>query len=182
MYCLNGTTPGVDNQNTNDIVNPLFMLSKQDWWFHHINNVCYPPCSSLISDLIYSVICFPRMKALSSSCLSFHYSVGLQMNLNSPANGQFTVELSVNRAFTTLSYGGQNAGTFLDGSDQAPVPQSGQTCITNPNSAHSLCLMCVLLTGSSTYPKREYGLWNRVCYILSGNYTHPPVPAIVYRT
>ncbi|KAJ2928081.1 hypothetical protein H1R20_g9019, partial [Candolleomyces eurysporus] len=24
MYCLNGTTPGVEDQNTNDIVNPLF--------------------------------------------------------------------------------------------------------------------------------------------------------------
>lgn len=57
MYCLNGTTPGVDDPSTNEAVNPLFQvrelwetldstytipkqLSRQDWWFHHVNQVC----------------------------------------------------------------------------------------------------------------------------------------------
>ncbi|KAJ7352486.1 hypothetical protein DFH08DRAFT_1078162 [Mycena albidolilacea] len=35
--------------------------------------------------------------------------------LELPANGDFTVELAVNRAFTTLSYDGVNTGVFLDG-------------------------------------------------------------------
>ncbi|KAI0155446.1 hypothetical protein GGR52DRAFT_205975 [Hypoxylon sp. FL1284] len=35
MYCLNGTTPGVDDPNTNTAVNPLFKLSKSDWWMQH---------------------------------------------------------------------------------------------------------------------------------------------------
>ncbi|KAJ7454823.1 hypothetical protein FB451DRAFT_1279496 [Mycena latifolia] len=84
MYCLNGTTPGFDDQNTNAIVNPLFNMKKEDWWFHH-NNGCdqFPPADG--------------------DFLEF------------PANGEFTVELAVNRAFTTLSFGGANTGIFGDG-------------------------------------------------------------------
>jgi hypothetical protein len=33
-----GTTSGVDNPNTNDAVNPLFNLTKSEWWMHHVNN------------------------------------------------------------------------------------------------------------------------------------------------
>ncbi|KAG6333710.1 hypothetical protein ID866_5377 [Astraeus odoratus] len=43
MYCFNGTgtTP---NLNTNDAVDPLYMLSKSDYWFHHINKCDeFPP-------------------------------------------------------------------------------------------------------------------------------------------
>ncbi|KAI1098482.1 hypothetical protein F4804DRAFT_350328 [Jackrogersella minutella] len=35
MYCLNGTTPGVDDQNTNTAVNPLFGKPKSEWWMQH---------------------------------------------------------------------------------------------------------------------------------------------------
>ncbi|KIL67972.1 hypothetical protein M378DRAFT_9212 [Amanita muscaria Koide BX008] len=44
MYCLNGTVPGVDDQNTNSAVTPLYQLSKNDWWFHHYNGCDeFPP-------------------------------------------------------------------------------------------------------------------------------------------
>ncbi|TMW59783.1 hypothetical protein Poli38472_004852 [Pythium oligandrum] len=33
MYCLNGTNPNVDDQNTNTAVNPLYQLPKEKWWF-----------------------------------------------------------------------------------------------------------------------------------------------------
>ncbi len=57
-----------------------------------------------------------------------------------PANGEFTVELAVNRAFTTLSYGGSNVARFGDGDDHEEfdvLEREGQltTCITEPNSA-----------------------------------------------
>ncbi|KAI1077968.1 hypothetical protein F5B20DRAFT_582785 [Whalleya microplaca] len=32
MYCINGTTPGVDDENTNTVVNPLWDLPKSEWW------------------------------------------------------------------------------------------------------------------------------------------------------
>lgn len=43
MYCFNGT--GTEpNLNTNDAVDPLYMLSKSDYWFHHINKCDeFPP-------------------------------------------------------------------------------------------------------------------------------------------
>ncbi|KAJ7914883.1 hypothetical protein B0H13DRAFT_2001499 [Mycena leptocephala] len=84
MYCLNGTTPGFDDQNTNAVADPLFMMKKDDWWFQHYNGCDeLPPADGDFLEL--------------------------------PANGEFTVELAVNRAFTTLSFGGVNTGVFLDG-------------------------------------------------------------------
>ncbi|KAG6860643.1 hypothetical protein C0993_002867, partial [Termitomyces sp. T159_Od127] len=54
-----------------------------------------------------------------------------------PANGNFTVELAVNRAFTSLSFNGKFVNTFGDG---RPHPGLGNTpsgqvpsCITEPN-------------------------------------------------
>ncbi|KAI0376862.1 hypothetical protein F5Y04DRAFT_292325 [Hypomontagnella monticulosa] len=35
MYCLNGTTPGVDDANTKVVVDPLFKLPKSEWWMQH---------------------------------------------------------------------------------------------------------------------------------------------------
>ncbi|CAJ2512527.1 Uu.00g055420.m01.CDS01 [Anthostomella pinea] len=35
MYCLNGTSPGVDDSNTNTAVNPLWDLPKSQWWMQH---------------------------------------------------------------------------------------------------------------------------------------------------
>ena len=34
MYCRNGSAD-VDDNNTNTVVNPLWELSKEDWWFQH---------------------------------------------------------------------------------------------------------------------------------------------------
>jgi hypothetical protein len=35
MYCRGGPDPSVDDPNTNTAVNPLYQLSKEDWWFQH---------------------------------------------------------------------------------------------------------------------------------------------------
>jgi len=105
MYCLNGTT-GVDNPGTNEAVNPLYQLTFQDWWFHHVNN-----------------------------CDQFPPAPGDFLEL--PANGEFTVELTMNRAFTTLSFNGQYTGLYGDGQNHPGlgVTPSGQVppCITEPN-------------------------------------------------
>ncbi|KAF7592268.1 hypothetical protein BBP40_000470 [Aspergillus hancockii] len=34
MFCLGGTS-GNDDKNTNNAVDPLYMLDKSDWWFQH---------------------------------------------------------------------------------------------------------------------------------------------------
>lgn len=101
MYCLNGTTPGLDDDNTNAIVDPLFNMTKADWWFHHYN-----------------------------SCDQFPPADGDFLEL--PANGEFTVELAVNRAFTTLSFGGANTGVFGDGQDYTNG-LGGVDCISQLN-------------------------------------------------
>ncbi|KAJ7671654.1 hypothetical protein DFH06DRAFT_121450 [Mycena polygramma] len=101
MYCLNGTTPGQDDQNTNEIVNPLFNMTKEDWWFHHYDGCDeFPPADGDFLEL--------------------------------PANGEFTVELAVNRAFTTLSFGGVNTGVFLDGQNYTDG-LGGLNCISELN-------------------------------------------------
>ena len=57
-----------------------------------------------------------------------------------PANGEFTVELAVNRAFTTLSYNGKNIATYGDGQDHPGLgvtlegKADANACIVNPNS------------------------------------------------
>ncbi|CAA7260299.1 unnamed protein product [Cyclocybe aegerita] len=108
MYCLNGTTPGVDDSNTNAAVQPLFQLQESDWWFHHVNECdMFPPTKGDFLEL--------------------------------PANGEFTVELAVNRAFTTLSYNGANTATFGDGKDHPGLgvtldgKADGDACISDPN-------------------------------------------------
>lgn len=57
--------------------------------------------------------------------------------LELPANGAFTVELAVNRAFTTLSFNGKYTGTFGDGKDDPGLgdapPGQDPPCITEPN-------------------------------------------------
>lgn len=58
----------------------------------------------------------------------------------SPANGNFTVEHAINRAFTTLSNNGANAALYGDGQDHpglgvtAEGKSNGSVCITDPNS------------------------------------------------
>ncbi|KAJ3514775.1 hypothetical protein NLJ89_g2178 [Agrocybe chaxingu] len=108
MYCLNGTTPGVDDGNTNAAVQPLYQLEESEWWFHHVNECdMFPPTKGDFLEL--------------------------------PANGEFTVELAVNRAFTTLSYNGANTAIFGDGRDHPGLgvtrdgKADGDACISDPN-------------------------------------------------
>jgi len=111
MYCLNGTVAGLDDQNTNAPVNPLFNLPKDQWWLHHSNN-----------------------------CDQFPPAPGDFLEL--PAGQNVTVELAVNRAFTSFGFDGKYASDWLDGktypenySAQDPgtnkFPPSG--CIQSPN-------------------------------------------------
>ncbi|KJA20613.1 hypothetical protein HYPSUDRAFT_1090757 [Hypholoma sublateritium FD-334 SS-4] len=95
MYCLNGTEIGIDDDNTNSAVQPLYQLHKTDWWMHHFNGCDgFPP--------------------VDGDFLELQHSLGLD---DSPANGEFTVELAVNRAFTTLSYNASKAAIYGDGQD-----------------------------------------------------------------
>jgi hypothetical protein len=63
---------------------------------------------------------------------------------NRPANGEFTVELAVNRAFTTLSFKGRNTGLFVDGKAHPGLGLTtdgkfnGSDCISEPNSEQHL--------------------------------------------
>ncbi|KAF9476867.1 hypothetical protein BDN70DRAFT_881859 [Pholiota conissans] len=108
MYCLNGTISGVDDQDTNSAVQPLYQLNKTDWWMHHFNG-----------------------------CDQFPPAAGDFLEL--PVNGEFTVELAVNRAFTTFSYDGTRVGTFGDGQEHPGLgvtlegKDNATACITNPN-------------------------------------------------
>jgi len=52
MYCLNGPVKGVVNVNTNNIVRPLYELTKREWWFHHVDNCDqFPPQGGDILEL-----------------------------------------------------------------------------------------------------------------------------------
>ncbi|KAK6951498.1 hypothetical protein Daesc_008033 [Daldinia eschscholtzii] len=109
MYCLNGTEPGVENLNTNSVVNPLFQLPKNQWWMQHDRG-----CDS---------------EQVAPSPGDF---------LELPAGGSFTVELASNRAQSTLSYDGKFTSEWPDGKDHpedwhSPSPD---TCLNaNPDQA-----------------------------------------------
>lgn len=104
MYCRGGADATVDDANTNLAVNPLYNLSKKDWWFqHHRGCDLVPPPTGEFLDL--------------------------------PANGNFTVELAHNRAFTTLSYQGTKATDWPDGK-QHPNNWNGW----NASGTPSVCL------------------------------------------
>ncbi|KAL0063137.1 hypothetical protein AAF712_009927 [Marasmius tenuissimus] len=103
MYCMKGTTPGVDDKNNNVPVFPLFELSKKDWWMQGI-----------------------------TGCVNFPPPAGEFLEL--PANGEFKVELSTNRATTTFGFGGDRLTKFV-GPIHVPENQFGKSgqCITDPN-------------------------------------------------
>ncbi|KAH8824929.1 hypothetical protein DL96DRAFT_1611296 [Flagelloscypha sp. PMI_526] len=73
----------------------------------------------------------------ATTCDEFPPDDGVFLEL--PANGQFTVELATNRAFTTLAYdkGGKDAKIFGHGSDTIDEgqrqPDGSMPCITFPN-------------------------------------------------
>ncbi|KDQ08703.1 hypothetical protein BOTBODRAFT_559986 [Botryobasidium botryosum FD-172 SS1] len=51
MYCLNGTS-GKNDENNDAPVAPLYNLSKNDWWFHHVNGCDkLPPAAGDFLDL-----------------------------------------------------------------------------------------------------------------------------------
>ncbi|KAF9013078.1 hypothetical protein BDQ17DRAFT_1204170, partial [Cyathus striatus] len=108
MYCLKGNVEGEDNQNNNQPVNPVYQLSRNDWWFHHVDR-----------------------------CDQFPPEDGGFLEL--PAGESFTVEHSMNRAFTTLAYGGSMVGEFPDREDHPGLGvtddgKSGEEgCIIQPN-------------------------------------------------
>jgi len=84
MYCRGGPDVTTENQNTNTAVDPLYNLTKEEWWFQHDRgcDLVPPPAGEF---------------------------------LELPANGNFTVELAHNRAFTTLSYDGTKVTDWPDG-------------------------------------------------------------------
>jgi hypothetical protein len=110
VYCKGGNdTTQPDNQNNNMPVNPLYMLSKQDFWFQHFQG-----------------------------CDNAPPAAGETLEL--PANGNFTVELAHNRAFTTLSYGGTETTEWPDGGihpeDWNGWNGTGEGCIQNDGALH----------------------------------------------
>jgi hypothetical protein len=54
MYCQNGLV-GQENMNNNLPVNPLYQLSKEDWWFQHDRGCDQaPPAKVRVHGQIYS--------------------------------------------------------------------------------------------------------------------------------
>ncbi|TFK26683.1 hypothetical protein FA15DRAFT_637078 [Coprinopsis marcescibilis] len=103
MYCLNGTEPGRDNQNTNDAVNPLHMLNRTDWWMHHVNKCDeFPPTEGDFLEL----------------------PVGGSFVVELATNRAFTT-LSYNGRNTGRFGHGQDEIT--------PDGRSRQNCVVNPN-------------------------------------------------
>ena len=83
-----------------------------------------------------------------------------------PANGEFTVELAVNRAFTTFSYNGVNVANFGDGSDHKEFDawrKAGNmtTCITEPNSAYLSLQLEAIFNLWPFQSIRKISLWPR---------------------
>ncbi|KAF6747828.1 hypothetical protein DFP72DRAFT_821191, partial [Ephemerocybe angulata] len=101
MYCRHGNE-GIDNNNANDVSQPLYNLTKKDWWMHHENRIdLFPPAAGDFLEL--------------------------------RAGGYVTLELSVNRAFTTTS---ENPilGEFPNGQNEIfPSGRSAEGCVTEPN-------------------------------------------------
>ncbi|KAJ7684356.1 hypothetical protein DFH06DRAFT_5071 [Mycena polygramma] len=51
MYAFNGVSGSI-NYNTDDVVHPLYQLSKSGWWFHGYNNVPnFPPAAGQFLEL-----------------------------------------------------------------------------------------------------------------------------------
>lgn len=75
--------------------------------------------------------------------------------MDRPANGEFTVELTMNRASTTLSYNGQYTGLFGDGQDHPGLgvtpPGQVPACITEPNSKSYHFFFTTFLTPANCY-------------------------------
>ncbi|KAG6833711.1 hypothetical protein H0H93_013111, partial [Arthromyces matolae] len=90
MYCRNGNQTE-DEQDAELPCNPLYMLPKEQWWFHAVDN-------SLTR---------------WSQCDKYPPPDGEFLEI--PANGNFTVQIATNRAFTTLSFDGAYTSDWTDG-------------------------------------------------------------------
>jgi hypothetical protein len=111
-------------------------MTKDDWWFHHYNGVSpsgpfndSPPndgSSAMTSHLTTEISWSCELPAVTSLDMPL-------MHRCRTANGTFTVELAVNRAFTTLSFGGSNTGVFGDGQNYTDG-LGGVDCISQLNS------------------------------------------------
>lgn len=84
---------------------------------HHINGVrALFDCRRFKVNNKFSVTIFPQPRVISLNC-EFEYYVTLPQLTRaiSPAGGDFTVEISANRATTSLSYNGIYATDWPDG-------------------------------------------------------------------
>ncbi|KIY46497.1 hypothetical protein FISHEDRAFT_28572, partial [Fistulina hepatica ATCC 64428] len=51
MYCINGDSD-TDNENAWDPVEPLYELTKSEWWFHNVTNcIAHPPADGDVLEL-----------------------------------------------------------------------------------------------------------------------------------
>lgn len=148
-------------------------MTKDDWWFHHFNKVCCLNHTIFQTALTvrFSVTDFLHKKEISLTCalvICVFIPTADRYLVISPVNGTFTVEHALNRAFTTLSYNGEDIGDFGDGEDHPGMGEDGD-CITAINSEYC-CRSCCVFTQEmrSTYPKREYGCGYSFCYLISG--------------
>ncbi|KAG2047952.1 hypothetical protein BDR06DRAFT_963293 [Suillus hirtellus] len=111
MYCFNGTVAGQVNYNNDDPVSPLWMLQKNDYWFHHFNGCDeFPPAPGDFLEL----------------------PAGSSFTVEVAANRGVT-SLSFNGQFATEWGDGQNHPEDYSITNLAGAPLSGSDCIGSPN-------------------------------------------------
>lgn len=146
------------NYNANNPVNPLYMLTKSEYWFHHVDNVLP---FSLATNVPLTPVChppsatnFPPILTLSLSCASSLMVTSLSdLTRTRPAGGCFTVEHATNRAFTTLGNPNSKPSDWPNGQDYSNGPPPDPSgCITDPNRAYRRLIISL----SKTYPIDQY--------------------------
>ncbi|CAG7848881.1 SubName: Full=Uncharacterized protein {ECO:0000313/EMBL:CCA72555.1} [Serendipita indica DSM 11827] len=136
MYCFNvrssyklailiDTAKGTsttDNPDSNEAAFPVFGLPRSQWWMHH---------NSKVGSILFTL----RHRALPQ-CDDYPPERGDFLEL--PAGGSFTVELAMNKAFTSLSYNGQYTTEWGDGQHHPEGYSSTNTGGASLNSAGCL--------------------------------------------
>ncbi|KAG1785222.1 uncharacterized protein HD556DRAFT_1423826 [Suillus plorans] len=111
MYCFNGTVAGQVNYNNDDPVSPLWMLQKNDYWFHHFNGCDeFPPAPGDFLEL----------------------PAGSSFTVEVAANRGVT-SLSFNGQFATEWGDGKNHPDDYSIANLAGSPLSESDCIGSPN-------------------------------------------------
>ncbi|KAG2139623.1 uncharacterized protein EDB93DRAFT_699735 [Suillus bovinus] len=111
MYCFNGTVAGQVNYNNDDPVSPLWMLQKNDYWFHHFNGCDeFPPAPGDFLEL----------------------PAGGSFTVEVAANRGVT-SLSFNGQFATEWGDGQNHPEDYSITNLAGAPLTDSNCIGSPN-------------------------------------------------